>query len=45
MSHSVRAISNFNATIVTLRQAIEDSTNEITTEIGAMRPRNLEDET
>ncbi len=39
-------ISNLNATIDTLRQAIEDSTNEITTEISDLRPeKTFEDET
>ena len=42
----IDAISNLNARIDTIQQAIEDSTNEITTEISALGPEtNFEDET
>ena len=41
----IGAISNLNASIDTLLQAIEASTNEITNEISALRPeKHFEDE-
>lgn len=42
----IDAISVLNGSIDTLRQTVEDSTNEITTEISALRPeKTFEDET